>query len=121
MKGPLAPPPQLAPFVDVLGVDGAVSFLLQFGGADLYIARNPQSRGRLTQAIGVEATKALAEMVLPRRIPTGKPWIARVMHARGLPVAEIARTLHVTDVSVRSWLREPAADGSGDARQLPLI
>ena len=31
------PTAQVAPFVDALGMDGAVTFLLAFGGAELYL------------------------------------------------------------------------------------
>ena len=53
----------------------------------------------------------LAAVGLPRRVPTAKPWLASVMKSRGLSHAEIARRLHVSDVTVRGWLsRGPKAD-----------
>ena len=36
-------PAQIEPIVRALGVDDAVTFLLAFGGAELYIARSPGS------------------------------------------------------------------------------
>lgn len=120
------PPAQVAPFVEVLGVDGAMSFLLTFGGAELYLARAPKGRSRVVQLLGADKARALAEMAelrsLPARVPTAKPWLARCLHSEGLAKAEIARRLHVTDVTVRKWLAggdEP--EGNPDPRQLRLL
>lgn len=123
--GPLTPrpPAQVAPYVEVLGVDGAVEFLLTFGGAELYVAANPKGRGKVERIFGLEKAAALAAMVerLPRRVPTAKPWLAQVLRSRGLPVAEIARRLHATDVSVRAWLRKAELGDAPDTRQLRLF
>lgn len=115
-------PANIAPYVDVLGVDGAVEFLLTFGGAQLYLSQNPQGRSRLEALVGADKARRLALVSegLPRRIPTAKPWIAAVLRAKGLPVSEIARRLHASDVSVRAWLKKPGARPA-DSRQLPLL
>lgn len=105
------PPAHVAPYVRVLGHDGAVEFLLEFGGAELYLSRSPSGRSRLARRFGKRkaAELAAAAELLPARIPTAKAFIARVLRARGLPVAEIARRLHVSDVQVRKYL-----SGSGE-------
>jgi hypothetical protein len=110
-------------YVDVLGVDGAVEFLLTFGGAELYVAANPKGRGKVERQFGAEKAAALAAIVdrLPRRVPTAKPWIAQVLRTQGLSVAEIARRLHATDVSVRGWLRKAELGEAPDSRQLRLF
>ncbi len=117
------PPAQVAAYVEVLGIDGAVEFLLAFGGAELYVAANPKGRGEFERRFGAERAAALAAVAerLPRRVPTAKPWIAQVLHTRGLPVAEIARKLHATDVSVRAWLRQAVPGDASDKRQLRLF
>lgn len=117
------PPAHIDAYVQVLGVDLAVEFLMTFGGAQLYIAPNPKKRSRLAGLIGLEKARALARVSdnLPARVPTAKPWIASVMHSKGLPVSEIARTLHVSDVSVRSWLRKSAFIIDTDHRQASLF
>ena len=120
-------PAQLEPFVRVLGPDDAVTFLMTFGGAEMYFAKNPKGRSRLAQVLGIEKAEALAaeaenNPLMPRRIPLGKAWIAQLHHQRGLPVAEIARRLHTTDVTVRKYLA--AATGrapSEDPRQARLF
>lgn len=101
------PTAQVAPWFEVLGEDLIVPFLLGFGGAELRLGRDPKGRSRLEALAGHDRAKALAERdhLLPARVPLAKPWIAQVLFARGAPVAEIARTLHVTDITVRKWLR----------------
>lgn len=117
------PPAHLEPYVRILGTEGAISFLLRFGGAELYIPRTGAGSPRLAEALGSEAAQALGRAAdrLPRRVPVGKPWIARVRAAQGLPVAEIARMLHVTDVTVRNWLKDGPKRRPPDPRQMPLL
>lgn len=100
------PPAHVEPFVRVLGPDLAVAFLLRFGGAELYLARDPQGRSSVAEVLSAEQARALAELHLPRRMPTAKPWIARYLaEVEGLSRAEIARRLHVSDVAVRGYLK----------------
>lgn len=118
-------PAQVAPYVEVLGVAGAIEFLLTFGGAELYLTPSPARRSRLVDLVGYEKAVALARVGehLPARVPLMKPWIAKVWYAEGLKKAEIARRLHVTDVTVRTWIAETKAARDIDPRQpdLPLF
>lgn len=120
-------PAHIALFVEALGQDGAVRFFMAFGGAELYVARSPKGRGMVERELGLETALRLAELsdraILPRRIPMPKPWLAQVLKSQGLPVAEISRRLHASDVAVRRWLSAaPAEPGSSmDARQLRLL
>ena len=114
------PPAHVQPFVEALGAELAVRFLLHFGGAELYIPRDPKGGSELAEVLGMPAARALSALadrtVLPRRIPTAKPWIARYLKVcGGLSHARIARTLHAPDVSVRKWIaglqeHEPPSD-----------
>ncbi|MFN3938714.1 MAG: helix-turn-helix domain-containing protein [Gemmobacter sp.] len=121
------PPAQVEPYVRVLGTDLAIEFLLEFGGAELSVNQRPQPRGRLARLVGIERARALGAVAgdLPRRVPLAKPWIAAVWRTRGLPVAEIARRLHASYVSVRRWLAAGATDARrgapADPRQLRLF
>ena len=103
-------PAHVQPYVDVLGMDGAVSFLLEFGGAEVYLSGRPQARSMIAQAIGVGNVKALADKLGAEhvRVPVAKPFIAQHFKGKQMSVAEIARTLHVTDTTVRSYLSPPA-------------
>jgi len=116
-------PAQIEPYVRVLGVDGAVEFLLSFGGAELYIPRNAKGKSMVARKFGMEKAQALAEACefMPRRVPTAKPWVARQLYKKNLSVAEIARRLHVTDVTVRSYLKRSPPGEIGDPRQLRLF
>ena len=95
---------------------------MQFGGAELYLATAPK-RSRLAQVIGVDKAADLAAQAhrLSARVPVAKRWLARVMKSKGLSNAEIARKLHVTDVTVRAYLKGTAMTDSCDPRQLPLF
>lgn len=117
------PPAHVQAYVDLLGPELAITFLLTFGGAELYLAASPKGRSRLAEVIGIEAATDMARIAeqLPRRVPVAKPWIAQVWKSRGLSTAEIARRLHVTDVTVRGWLRRVQAVEPENTRQLRLF
>lgn len=121
-------PARLAPFVQVLGEAEAVRFFLTFGGTELYLAESPTGRSRLEAEFGSGVTARLKRVaddhLLPRRIPTAKPWIARVWASQGLPHAEIARRLHIADSTVRRILARSDDDArrdSVDPRQMKLF
>lgn len=118
------PPAHLAPYVDVLGEDLAVEFLLAFGGAELAFFRTPR-RSRLVEVVGADLAARLAEVAdlyqLPRRIPTGKPWLARVLREKGLSQAEIARRLHTSDVTIRKYLADAGEACEAPPRQMRLF
>ena len=117
------PPAQVSAYVEILGVDGAIEFLLEFGGAELYMAKNPKTRNRLADFVGKEKAILLAKASdhLPKRIPLKKPWIAAVLRSKGLPVAQIARKLHMSDVAVRGWLKQAGVQPPKPAQgELPL-
>lgn len=101
------PTAHVAPYVEVLGVDLTVTFLLAFGGAEIYLPSDRRSRSRVADLIGRKKAAALAKIgwKLPRRVPLAKPWIAAVLHAKGLSKSDIARKLHVSDVTVRAYLK----------------
>lgn len=117
------PPAHVEPYVRILGYEAAVTFILEFGGAEIYLplTRTAAARSPVAQRLGVDLVIALATAGLPRRVPTAKPWLARVFRSEELRVSEIARRLHVTDVTVRKWLKEAAGPRRKDDRQLPLF
>lgn len=110
------PPAHVEPFVRVLGHELAVRFLLEFGGAELYLARDPKGRSQVEKLIGADMIKALQEIApdLAARVPLAKPWVAQTLKALDpqLSHAAIARKLHVTDVTVRGYMnkRLPGSD-----------
>ena len=117
-------PAHLQPYVDALGEADAIRFLLAFGGAELYVPRDPKGQSRVARELGIEVARRLSDVAdrLPRRVPTAKPWIARHLHAtEGLSVAEIARRLHTSDVTVRKYLNTTPATPATDPRQARLF
>lgn len=98
---------QVEPYVDALGLEGAVKFLLGFGGTEVYLSTNPQERSQIVQALGMEAAIALGKRLGsgPCRVHTAKPFLAAYFrYKKEYTVVQIARELHVTDVTVRNWL-----------------
>ncbi len=102
------PTAQVAPFVEVLGAELAVTFLMTYGGAELYLADDPKGQASDEALMGYDKARALAAhpAVSQRRIPLAKRWLAAMLHWQGNSTASIARQLRVSDVSVRHWLKE---------------
>lgn len=104
------PTAQVADYVDVLGADLAVQFLLRFGGAEMYIPADPKGKSALQDLLGYDKLKELAGRPrLQRRVPLAKQWLAAMLDWQGHSKADIARTLRVSDVAVRRWLRPKTA------------
>lgn len=122
-------PAHIQPYVRILGVQGAIEFLLSFGGAEVYLTSSPKRRARLVEMIGSDKAAELSEAIarLKVRVPTAKPWIARCLKVEGLSIAEIARRLHMSDNAVRGWVTisctgDASEDDDGkDPRQLSLF
>jgi hypothetical protein len=118
------PPAHIEPYVAALGAERAVRFLLAFGGADFYIAKDPKGASKAVEVIGLDGLRALSEIRdrLQYRVPTGKNWIARYLSVvEGKSKAEIARTLHSSNTSVTRWLLEERRQPSSDPRQRSLF
>ena len=121
---PAGTPSAIAPFVQVLGVPATVDVLLAFGGSEVYLSPSSNGSSRLARLVGKEKTAELAARLgaaRQHRVPTAKAWLAERLAEQGLPKAEIARRLHVTDVSVRGWLAQAARRDGGDPRQPRLL
>ncbi|WP_288960524.1 helix-turn-helix domain containing protein [uncultured Sulfitobacter sp.] len=109
----LTPKPnaQVAPFVEALGEDLAIEFLLKFGGAELYMEGYTQrTYGKAARFLGAENFSRLQAMArrgrpFPKRVPLANPWLATALSCRGESTAEIARRLRVTDTTVRKLIR----------------
>lgn len=123
-------PVQIAPIVDVLGIDGTVDFLLEFGGAELSFSRNPRETSQLVQLVGLENARELGVVaaILPDRIPLQKRWLTAVLHSKGLSINQIARKLRIQDKTVRAYLNGLGYGPTPEEReevpkdpQLPLL
>jgi hypothetical protein len=114
------PPAHVAPFVEALGEEGAVRLILELGGAYQHWAAAPREDSPVVRLVGMAAARRLAELDLPRKVPTARPWIAQVLRTRGLTANEIARQLHASYSSVQRWL-SVAPEPGGDDRQGDLF
>jgi hypothetical protein len=102
------PSAHLAPYVEVLGPEIAIVFLLRFGGSRLYFPDRPGGRSNAEAVIGPENFQRLASVLgsrLTNRVPIGNRWLVAALAAQGKSIGEIARTVRATDVSVHKWLR----------------
>ncbi|MEM7751781.1 MAG: helix-turn-helix domain-containing protein [Pseudomonadota bacterium] len=116
------PPESIAAYVEVLGVDDAIKFLLEFGGSEVWFPTGPDSTSELVEVMGVEKALAITESAphLKARVPVAKKWLAQALAAKGLPNGRIARKLRVTDVHVRKLLAQDAGTKSSP-NQLDLF
>ncbi|MFN3721883.1 MAG: helix-turn-helix domain-containing protein [Paracoccaceae bacterium] len=104
------PTAQVEPYVDAMGAELAVTFLLAFGGAELAIPDAPTGRTAHELLIGPDAAARLCAVKdrLQRRVPLAKAWLAAMLAWQGHSTAHIARTLRVSDTSVRRLLKDSA-------------
>ena len=104
------PTAQVEPYVEALGAELAVTFLLAYGGAELYLPDDPKGQSSHERLIGYDAAKRLSAIAhrLPRRVPLAKAWLSAMLAWQGNSAAQIARTLRISDVTVRRYLKEAA-------------
>jgi hypothetical protein len=101
------PTAQVEAYVEVLGVDLAIDFILMFGGADLYLPNDPKGGSEAEKLLGYDKLKALAARPnMQRRVPLAKRWLAKMLHWKGYTNAHIARTLRVSTTSVQRFLKD---------------
>lgn len=109
MSADLVVPAHVQPYVEVLGLDLAVTLLLEFGGAPLYLPDSrARSDSRIVQTIGKDNAMALGRK-LGRglvKVPLAKPFIAAYYLHQGMAVVEIARQLRADLRTVQRWLPE---------------
>jgi len=110
-------PAHIETYVEVLGEDLAIEFFLQFGGSEVYFSKSPRN-AMMVGLTGREKAVMLSEYVGPGhvRVPIPKQWIASVLLERGHSKADIARTLHADQTTVRRWLAK-----APDKNQLSLF
>ena len=127
-------PDQLSVYIDVLGVETAVKFILHYGGTPLYLAANPGSKSELVQVIGMENAVALSAELRPGqigRVPLAREFMCSYFLSLGYTKLRIARTLKITDETVRRSLTgrnrrrkagiELASPGRGVTKRKRLI
>lgn len=105
------PTAQVQPYVDALGAELAMRFLLSFGGSILSVSKDPKGRSAYEALIGRAAALRLAEQAhrLQRRVPLANGWLAEMLAWQGFSVSHIARTIRASDNSVRLILKKSKA------------
>lgn len=101
------PTAQVEPYVRALAPELAVTFLLHYGGAELYVRRDRFDAAEYLPLIGDEGARSLANYAhkMQKRVPLAKTWMTLMLDWQGHSVTEIARKLRVSDVSVRRMLK----------------
>lgn len=101
-------PAHLDPFVEELGPELAVRFLIAFAGCTLYFPDDPKGRSRAEGLIGAERLKVLGQRMRSNRaeIPVPRTWLILALTAEGKSTAEICRALKVTATTVKRARRE---------------
>ncbi|MEL7113999.1 MAG: helix-turn-helix domain-containing protein [Pseudomonadota bacterium] len=114
-------PAQAEAYVEALGLDMAIEFMIEFGGTVVILGENPRRDNAVARRFGIEAARALAKVSdrLQARVPKQDRWVARILKARGMTRVEIARTLRVTDETVRRYLRGEPVEASVEDRTAP--
>ena len=99
-------PANIAPYVNVLGVDDAVKLFLELGGCTVYLSGDPREGSLVTNVIGTQNAAALAKQLGGGhiKIPLARKWTAQALLAGGKGVAEIARTIRADESTVRRML-----------------
>jgi len=75
------PTAQVEAYVEAMGPDLAVTFLLAFGGAEMAIPDSPNGRSAHEAVIGPEAAERLSDVAhrLQKRVPLAKNWLAAML------------------------------------------
>ncbi len=102
------PTAQVASFLKVMGPELTVKFLLQRGGAQLYLPADPNGRSALGHLVGYDKAKALAghpRVQTVQRVPFARKWLVLMLSWQGFPHAQIARMVRTSDTTVRHYAK----------------
>ena len=101
----------LLPYVEALGVDGAVAMFLQLGGSQIYLPVRSGAGTAAAKAIGAENVERLAAVMGAGyiKVPLARQWVAAVLSAQGKSNNEIARLVRADIATVGRWLGPKAS------------
>lgn len=119
MTTPPPMPENVRVYADAIGVDATITFILHFGGSEVFMSRSP-ARSELVAVLGQDAAQALADVHamrgLPARVPLAHRWVVTALTAKGLSKNEIARKMRKSV----TWVRQNMAQHP-DTRQFSLF
>lgn len=102
-------PKNLQPYVEALGEDLTLTFIMRFGGSPVYLPSSDNTQSEVSAVLGAEGIKALANVFGPgqiARVPIAREWTIRKLKSRQWSTLAIARELRVTDETVRRVLND---------------
>lgn len=119
-------PAHIEGYMEILGEDLTMKFLLRFGGSVTYLpATTSRQDSAITEAIGTELAVKLGQRVGPGlvNIPLAKEWIARNMfYNKGLKINQICTKLHMSQPTIRKYIKgTPKVDSKRLVQQLLLF
>ena len=106
VSGAVVPAPMM-PFVEALGLEGAVRLSLSLGCSRINILVAPDAGKELVKLAGIEAAEQLSLLMGGERVyvPFCRRFLIRYHQARGMKVPEIARQLKCSETYVYQALR----------------
>ena len=114
MEDRVTTPPEVQPYLEVLGAELAIRFFLEFGGTGLYMPTRATRRGSdIANFLGTEMALALGKKLGSGtiKIPLAKRWIAQYLRIeKGESISKICRTIHMTETTVRGYVQGRRAD-----------
>ncbi|QIO60672.1 transposase family protein [Rhizobium leguminosarum] len=102
-------PENLKPYVEAIGEELTLKFIMRFGGSPVYLSVDPKDDSDVVEVLGTDGMKALAKSFgrgQIGRVPIAREWTVRKLKAQGLSVLAIARELRVADETVRRILND---------------
>jgi hypothetical protein len=108
------------PFVNALGMQDACTFLLAFGGTEVYLSDRPRGNGMIARSVGTVILEKLSNSDLPKgpiSVPMGNAFIVRYLRSQGMGLSEIARKARLTTASVQNYLQTDACRRAKSAKR----
>ncbi len=102
-------PKNLEPYIEALGEDLTLAFIMRFGGSPVYLPSSEATDSEIKTVLGADGIKALAKIFGPGqigRVPIAREWTVRKLKAHHWSTLAIARELRVTDETVRRILND---------------
>lgn len=111
-RDPRHPPPELRPYVALIGATKTLRLIERFAGVRVYIAKRPDPVGELVRAIGAESAQRLAaeyggEYIV---LPSSPQWRVAMYRSTGLSAQTIALRIGIRESSVYRIIRQQRRD-----------
>lgn len=95
-------PEAMAPFVEVLGIEGAVHLCMAVGGRRINVPLNPSAADDLVRLAGMDVAEKLSARMAGERVavPFPRAFLIRYFRARGWTVPAMAGALKCSERNV---------------------